>query len=357
MEPRMQEQLDHRKFVLLLTRKIGWTFLGALFGTCIFAGIYYLKTEILNGARPYRSAAMYEITFDRDQVDNIHDYYNDYTWNDILDSDQIAGKVAERLDGYSKEQIAEAAWIPTMSDIRFIWVNVDIPDKEQAKLIQETLQSVLEEFAGVTPGIQSITLYDQKAVVPVQEKSLIFRMSIAGGVIGFLVALFVLAYRIVLDDSIYTEQDVTDKIGILPAGVIMKSFSGDKKLDFFKEELQGNLKELLKDIPSKTVGLLGTEEVISSEANRRSQDCDTYEPEKKYLEDILKEDNYTFEIIDKNSIKTYGKGSQAWILLVPYGKQTGEYLKLLWKDWTIAKTLPVAVVITGAEEGFYRKYY
>lgn len=364
----LQEKFDNRRFLLLNLKKIWQIAMGAVAGACLFAFIYYLKTDILMGEPLYRAQTLYGITFDRDQVDNIHDYYNDYTWNEILDSDQIAGRAAEKLGDISKEEIASATTIPTMSDIRFIWVYVDMESGEQADRVMMAIGEALREFALSTDGFKEIVVWDVKKTEQVREDSLIGRMTVAGAVIGALAACFVICFVGVMDDSIYTEKDVEEKLGVLPAGIIMKS--GSKQPEFFKKELADNLQKLLGDkFGEKKNGKIGY--LMADPASG------VYgEQEKTYLKemltryfpnaDILEVSGELPERSDKNrqKIEETNQGKyqmlrelDAFILLVPYGKKDGMFLELVWKDLALQGCLPDAVVIVGVDEKFYRRYY
>lgn len=368
----LQEKLDTKRYVLLNLKKIWWLMIGAVVGAVLFGVIYYLKTDVLAPEPLYRSQVLYEITFDRDQVDNIHDYYNDYTWNDILDSDQIAGRAASILGDMDKEAVAEAVSIPTMSDIRFIWVYADMESGADAERIQTAIGKALEEFAAATDGFTSITVWDTKEVGQIQHHSLIVRMTVAGAVIGALIALFFICYSSAMDDSVYTESDIKEKLDILPAGVIMKN--PEKQPEFFKKELYENLKNILKDAidtskPAK-IGIAVVSENIAANKIAATGDNNTAGRKESaeentdltgawnYLEKLLvRMENKVLTVTSSPESYETLKNMDAWILVVPYGKKNGKQLELLWKNYQIQKCLPAAVVIAGADERFYRLYY
>lgn len=369
----LQEKFDNRRFLLLNLNKIWQIAMGAVAGACLFAFIYYLKTDILMGEPLYRARTLYGIVFDRDQVDNIHDYYNDYTWNDILDSDQIAGRAAEKLGDFSKEEIAAATTIPTMSDIRFIWVYVDMESGEQADRVMMAIGEALREFALSTDGFKEIIVCDVKKTEQIREDSLIGRMTVAGAVIGALAACFVICFASAMDDSVYTEQDVEERLGVLPAGVIMKS--GSKQPEFFEKELADNLQKLLGDKfgEKKTgkVGILSADPVCRSSAEQEREylkevlaryfpnvdivEVSAGQPEKSDA-DRIDQDRQKKEETNKGAYQTL-RELDAYIMQVPYGKKNGKVLELVWKDLSLQGCLPDAVVIVGADEKFYRRYY
>ncbi|MDE6744238.1 MAG: hypothetical protein K2J95_10215 [Lachnospiraceae bacterium] len=347
----LQEKFDNRRFLLLNVNKIWQIAVGAVAGACLFAFLYYLKTDILQGEPLYRAQTLYGITFDREQVDNIHDYYNDYTWNEILDSDQIAGRAAGKLGDLSKEEVAAATTIPTMSDIRFIWVYVDMESREQADRVMAAVGEALQEFALATDGFTEIAVWDVKETGQIREISLIGRMTVGGAVIGALAACFIICFASAMDDSVYTEQDAEERLGVPPAGVIMKS--GKQQPEFFEKELMENLKKLLGDKLSEEkigiIGILSADSVCGFSAER----------EKEYLKEVLEKCFPNAEVVEASVEQTEGEDADldASILPVPYGKKNGKTLELVWKDLSLQERLPDAVVIVGADEKFYRRYY
>ena len=350
----LQEKFDNRRFLLLNINKIWQIAVGAVAGACLFAFLYFLKTDILKGEPLYRAQTLYGITFDREQVDNIHDYYNDYTWNEILDSDQIAGRAAKKLGDVSKEEIAAATTIPTMSDIRFIWVYVDMESSEQADRVMAAIGESLQEFALATDGFTEIAVWDVKGTEQIREDSLAGRMTVAGAVIGALAACFIICFANAMDDSVYTEQDAEERLGVLPAGVIMKTEK--QQPEFFEKELTENLQMLLGDKfgVKKTgkIGILSVDSIFGFSA----------EWEMEYLKEVLKKCFPNAEIVEAAVEPTerndaVRSGLDAYILQIPYGKKNGKILELVWKNLALQERLPDAVVIVGADEKFYRRYY
>ncbi len=361
----LQEKFDNRRFLLLNINKIWQIAVGAVAGACLFAFVYYLKTDILMGEPLYRAQTLYEIVFDREQVDNIHDYYNDYTWNEVLDSDRIAGRAAEIVGDFSKEEIAAATTIPTMSDIRFIWVYVDMESGEQADRVMMAIGESLQEFALSTDGFKEIVVWDVKKTEQISEDSLIGRMTVAGAVIGALAACFVICFVGVMDDSIYTEKDVEERFGVLPAGVIMRAEK--EQPEFFEKELADNLKKLLGDkLGTKGNGKIGylmadpASGVDGGQEKEHLKELLTrYFPNADILEVSGELPERSDQKIEENNQGKYQmlKELDAFILQVPYGTKDGMFLELVWKDLTLQGCLPDAVVIVGADEKFYRRYY
>lgn len=210
MEEFMKEPFDFKRFAILNLKRIWIVILTAIVCACLFGVVY---TCYRNSQQTvYRSDILYNISFDRDQVNNIHDYYNDYTWNDVLDSDAIAGKAAGYI-GVSKADIADSTTIPTMSDIRLIHVYVDTDSMELSEKYADAITDALSAFAGETDGFKSIEVMSNEGVSTVDIADYILRCTVAGGIIGLILGIIIVLYISAMDDRIYIEKDVRKVVG------------------------------------------------------------------------------------------------------------------------------------------------
>ncbi|HAL01965.1 MAG TPA: hypothetical protein DCP07_01260 [Lachnospiraceae bacterium] len=197
MKEYMREDMDSRKIAILTLKKIWLAFVIAIVTAGLFLGIYLLKTKVFNGADVYRSDALYKIDFDDEKYDSTIIFYNDYTWNDVIDADIIAGKVAEKT-GLSKEDIAAATSVPTMSDITLFHVYVDASDSSKAEAIQAGLEETLAEFADGEEGFVSITKWDQKKTYIYKDASHAGRVAVFGFVIGLIIGYIVVRFMVII---------------------------------------------------------------------------------------------------------------------------------------------------------------
>ena len=348
MDNFMKEPFDLRRFMLLMIRKIGLLFSSIIFGAVIFGVIYYAKHMWLSGPLLYQSSTFYEIVFDREQVEDIHDYYNDYTWNEVLDSDAIAGR-ASAICGIEKEKMAEMTDIPTMSDIRFIWLNVESPDPEEAENVQAAIGRALEEFALEKDGFTSITPFDQPATKKLERAEHVKRWCVLGGVCGLVAALLSLLYTNAMDDSMYIEADVQKRFGKLCAGVLGKGNPEDTE-EYFA--LQANLQELTKDKKS-VVFAEGyenafpenmTEEILRKLIQREGEPKKTVDVARYHLG---KEREYFVKV----------KNADCVIWMIPFGKMNGSRLDRAWKNLQFWNCHVDTVVLIDVDTKYYRAYY
>ena len=227
MDDMMSESMDIKRFVLTVKKSIWKVFAAALIFAVLFAAAYLLAAFVLAKPFPYRSGALYYIDFDQRTASETQLYYNDYTWNDVIDSDMIAGR-ASQICGISKEEIAEAASTYTMSDIRMIRLYVDMPDAQTAEKVQEAIGTALAEFASEAEGFESITQWDHEEAREVIPEDHSKRWAVLGALTGIIAGFLLLMYDSAMDDRIYTEKDVKDLCGHSALAVLYKDGSEDK---------------------------------------------------------------------------------------------------------------------------------
>lgn len=332
-----KNSFDWKQFLLLNYQKAGKVCLFALVVTLLFGGIYFLEKEVLGKQEIYRSAAMYQITFDREQVDNIHDYYNDYTWNDVLDSDRIAGVVAAKL-GLEKEAVAKAVSIPTMSDIRFIWVYAEADSKETAEAIRSAVGEALYQFAEETDGFRQIEIWDERETEAVEDHLLLGRYMTAAFLMAFFAGFWWIWYQNAMDDSVYTETDLERRFGLPAAGVLL---TGSESIEKSEETLKKNLDFLLKD-KNRVAVVPAYEGAVSAESVAKVK---ALLSGKKILD-------FDGEIREKESALP-----EAVVLLVPFGKKDGARLEKSCKDLRLLGVEPEAAILTDVNDAFYQRYY
>lgn len=358
MDNFMKEPFDMKRFVMLSVRKIWMLLLSIVFCSLLFGAFCYGKEVWLAGPDQYCNETLYHINFNQEQVGDIHDYYNDYTWNDVLDSDQIAGKAAEAT-GIPKEEIIAATEIPVMSDIRFFWVVVNSDSQKRAEQIGSAIEQAVIRFAENTEGFRSIEVYDRIDTYVVEKKAHLMRWFVFGAVVGGVVGLLYLLYENALDDSMYVESDIEKRFGILCLGVAAKS---PKHTGEEYQELKTNLCRLME----------GKKDIIFAEGYFNAgkdpvtqEELITQDYLEQLMDEIVKETGMEKVIIKKVS---YEKGKEreyfmklreadSVVWMLPFGRNDGTKLDRAWKNLHFWSCKVDAAMLIGVSMNYYRSYY
>ena len=321
---------DMKRFLLLCWRKLLITLVfSAVVGAVLFFMADIVRVKVLHGEKLYRSEALYYITFDADNDGTIVHYYNDYTWNDVLDTDRIAGVAAKEL-GLSKEEIAAATSIPTMSDIKMIKVYVDMPDAGQADRCQDAIGKALADFGGSTEGFISIDAWNRETVTELKVRGYYGRFVAAGAIIGIIFGVLIMMLIYSMDDSVRVASDITSLSDVPVAGILFKGDAKSKACVKAEAELTGNLKAIVS----------GSETVKTFFAGIYAADTALQENIKSKLE------------VNDVTVRDDGKAA---LLIVPWGCSRADFESAL-NSINIKGMECRGAVITDVEQGFYTLY-
>ena len=343
-----KEEFDWKRF-WLLNRKAMWKLIPAiLLGCLLFGGVYLLNRVVFAEPDVYRSQVLYSITFEPEQNANIHHYYNDYTWNDILDSDQIAGVAAEAL-GYTKEEVAAAVSIPTMSDIRLIWVYAQHTDPHEAERIQSAIGEALILFAQRTDGFERIEVWDTNDTEVIEEDFLLGRNLVCGAIVGLVTAALWLCHKHAMDDSVYLERDVQQRYGVPAIGAVFKECCEDKDKKN-TEAIRRHLAAVMEKNHFRGDKVMFAYAYDEMEGN--------FTPE--MWEKILPQDCNGVCVRGAEQDETFLKQLREngfWVMLVPFGKKDGSKLERIMDYYAVSNCVPDAVLIMNTDRFFYDMYY
>lgn len=235
---------DLRRFMMLSVRRVWILILGALAGGIFFGGFAYIKQVIKAPEPVYRNDSLYLISFTQGEAEAAQAQFNDYTWNDVLDTDAIAGIAASILgDEIDKAYVAASTTVPTMSDISMFHVYVEDTDPEKADQIQNALTLSLGIFPQYITGMESITVLDRGKAELVIHTTTITRWMVAGAIIGALAALIILAYVYIMDDTVRIAEDIKTAGGRC-LGILFKDKTDEAEEERLQEAVTDSFKKV-----------------------------------------------------------------------------------------------------------------
>lgn len=348
MEQFMKEEFDYKRFFLLCIKRIWIVLISVLLCAGLFAGVYALNTK-MNADEIYRCDGIYNIEFDMSLFNDTVQYYNDYTWNDVIDSDIIGGKVSERL-GLDNSVVYGSTFVPTMSDIRIIHVYVDNRDPQLAADIQNEIAIALAEFGNDVVGFDSIEQWSTTEAVKVEKPFLIKRIVFSGIIIGLVFGILGLAIINTMDDSIYTLADAEKYTGVMPVAIFPKVINGGLNSKYFQKEKE-SVSACLKVVFDKA-GLDGNAKVVCATL------YDNAEIEEEYKE-WLNTFGQVDYLINNNDAEFFDKlkMSKATILLVKYGNHDGNLIRARVSNLKKIGINVESILVMEGDLAFLRGYY
>ena len=365
-----KQGMDLKRLMLRMQGKIWLLLLLIVLGAGI-GGVSYQVARAMRMPITYEAVSKLYISFGVDESGEIYQYYNGYTWNELLDTDPIISKIEENLPaGYTREQVIEATEGTILSDIRLLTVTVQGSDEKSVREIQAAVELGLENYAQESEELKRIDTIRTQEPERVYWDDKTVTACVTGAVILTVVGVIVLALIYVMDDAVYVQADIEKRYPYKALGMMMESQKG---LQPYARELTANITYLLGD--NRKFALIDTDNHIDLRAGELERLLNAGENEfiggdgemggltwtMPKEEGAQKEDAY--EALPLNESTVTGEDCAqirqlgGAILLLPYGvdvtKKTERIISLLNnQDCKI-----LGIIVTQADEDFLSRYY
>ena len=307
-----KQGVDLKRLVLVIGKKIWIAAAAAVIGAALGALLYQGITSIINGEEEYRISADYYITFDFETFEHGDDYYNAYTWDNVLRDDPIVDYALGVLPKeITKEQVKEAVTGEMLGDYRVLTVHVTSSDKQQVELIAEAYEKSLVHFGQSRELFKSIECWSKEPLSLLEKNTKTANAALLGAVLLGIVSLFVLLYYYLLNDAFYTEKELRQRFGLRVLGYETKNKNPEeeKRLQNNKQalNLEREIQWKVKQVPTK----------------------------EQWQELVHKE----------------------IVLLVPWGKNIGALLERLLGEMSLHSCDVAGCILVDTEDWFLKAYY
>ncbi len=241
-EKALKQGMDLKRLVLCLQGKI-WLLIILTIAGAVIGGVSYQIARAMRMPITYEAISKLYISFGVDESGEIYQYYNGYTWNELLDADPIMSCVEKYLPKeYSKEMLMEATTAEIISDIRLLTVTIQGSTEKAAREMQTAVEKGLEEYAESSEEIKRIEVIRTKEPERVYWDDKTVTACIIGAIVLAVVTALVLAILYVLDESVYVPLDVAKKYDYKALGIMPRSQKG---LQPYARELTANIQYVL----------------------------------------------------------------------------------------------------------------
>ncbi len=242
-EEYLNRGMDLKRLALYFQKKIWMILLIVALGATI-GGVSYRVLRSVNMPVEYETISKLYIRFGQDETGEVYQYYNGYTWNDLLDADPIMDLIMEGLPGYEREEVQAATTAEILSDIRLLTVTVIGGNEKFVREIRDAVEEGLVKYASESEELQKIQVIRSDAPERIYWDDRTTAACVTGAIVLGLVALFFFAFRYALDDAVYIQSDVEKKYGVKALGVMAESQKG---LQPYTRELKANIHYLLNE--------------------------------------------------------------------------------------------------------------
>ncbi len=193
---------DPRRRAMEILRRLWMMAAGLLTGAMIGALVYlFIRSQNPPG---FQAESEFYLNFAIDPTGEAYDYYNGYTWNDLMTTDPIAGYTLEALAGQDVDvsKLEADTRADVLSDIRVLHVTITDGDEAVCTAISRATEKALISFGEAAREFDSIELIKSTGTVRIQADNRLMQALLLGGIIGLVASCIGVAFAVVLDDRI-----------------------------------------------------------------------------------------------------------------------------------------------------------
>lgn len=306
----MNQGIDLKRLVLVLGKKL-WLILAATVLGAVLGGMTYkVVTGITNGEPEYRASADYYISFFEDGAD----YYNAYTWDNILRDDPIVDYALTLLPKeITKDMVKASVTGEMLSDYRILTVHVNAKSKEVADTIAAAYEKSLWHFGQEMDLLDKVERWSQEDAVLFEKNNKTMNAAFLGAIVAFLLVTFVVLFYYILEDAFYVERDAEERFGLKVYGLLTKQ----------NDEIQ---KQIFRDHLNY---VFGAEEI----------------------------ETWNAEIIPASEDYKRLRTKEHLLLNIPWGRNNGRQAEKVLRQMELQDVKVEGIVITEAEDSFIKAYY
>lgn len=364
--------MDLKRLVLYLQKRLWLIIMLIVLGaTC--GGVAYQVIRSMKMPVEYKAVSKLYISFDHDENGEVYQYYNGYTWNDLLDSDPIVDLVMEELPGYEKSDVREATTAEILSDIRLLTITVRGENEKFVREIRNAVENGLKEFAKDSDELEQIKVIRSTMPERVYWDNRTTSACVSGAAVLGALALLIIGFNYVMDESMYVQEDVEKKYGMRALGILTRNQKG---LQPYAGELKANIRYAMGDKRALAVvdmdnhadvrgleleRLLNREETDimgSSGGVKEEEDFGWYKAKTKEVQEKGEWEIAAFgeNVLSEEECRKI-REMGAVVLLLPFGKDVGRKTSRILTLLKNQDCNIIGMVIAQADEEFLNRYF
>lgn len=369
-EEYLNRGMDLKRLALYLQKRIWLVIMLAILGaTC--GGIIYQVVRSMRMPVEYEAVSKLYISFGHDESGEVYQYYNGYTWNDLLDTDSILDIVMTALPGYERRQVQDATTAEILSDIRLLTITVKGDNEKFVREIQDAVENGLREYARESKELDQIEVIRSGAPERVYWDDRTTSACVTGAILLGVLAMLVIGFNYVLDESVYVQEDVEKKYSFKALGILTRNQKG---LQPYAGELKANIHYIMGEKRSFAILDMdnhGDMRKLEIERLLNRTDTDGFgrnvQVDEGFSWHIPEEENSEpkgeWEVIAFNEnilseeecrkIREIG----GVIILLPFGKDTGRKTSRILSFLKNQDCQVLGIVIEQADEEFLNRYF
>lgn len=231
-----REPVDYRLLWLRFLRKIWIIPIAMLAGIVLVAACHYYARTVARGGRTYQTESVFYIDFAEDAQGEKYDYYNYFTWGEVIHTDFFMDQVYEEMAGeLSMDEIISYITATIDSDVRYLYVRCNTHSPELSMKLASVMEEIVPKFADIRKEIRSIEIAKAGDGASDSSKLRIGNACFLGGGLGLGISLFWILAALTVDTAVYIPSAIEKRYHVTCLGAP------------FMPEFAANWKYVLKD--------------------------------------------------------------------------------------------------------------
>ncbi|MBQ7678701.1 MAG: hypothetical protein IJT34_02505 [Butyrivibrio sp.] len=357
---RVSERINLRCFYLRLLRRL-WVLIPVLAAGAVTGLVtYYLAVSIFGPGIQYETNSTLYIDFAYDpETGTLVDYYNAYTWNTLIPTDEMTKPLVDALAGegvtvaeeggqLTREALFAAIRADIPSDVRVMVVTVTHPDRGVTEAITRSVCKALVHYGKINDAFDQIRVLqsDEKA----HRKVWTDRSAVAAGlgaVLFLLGALCILLLMEAMDDAVYVPEEAAYRYQLPVLGVLTRE--AEEEPSMLRGELIASVRELEKKVTASELSLFHASDREEPSAAARAA---------VRLGEVLGQQEQTFSCTPCTlSRDLRGMPCIGAVVAIPMGQRERAMTEHLLSQLAQREIPILGLLLTEADGAFLKRYY
>lgn len=199
-----REAVDYRLLWLRFVRKIWMLPIAVLAGVILTAAGYYCARVVAAGGRTYQAESIFYIEFAENSEGEDYDYYNYFTWDEVIHTDYFTEYVYNRMNGeFSKEELSSYITATIDSDVRYLYVRCNTHNPELSMKLAAVMEEIVPKFAENKKEFEKIEIAKKAVAAKDSTKLRMGNACFLGACLGLGVSVIWILAVLVMDTAIY----------------------------------------------------------------------------------------------------------------------------------------------------------
>lgn len=366
-EEYFERGIDLKRLYLRFLSRV-WLLIMLMAVGAVVGGVAYQVARAMRMPVAYEAMSKLYISFGVDESGEIYQYYNGYTWNDLLDTNPILDRIMEYApDDVSAEAVSQATRAEILSDIRLLTITVEGSTEKFVREVQAAVEKGLIDYAEASEELKRIEVIRTDDPVRIYWDDRTITACVSGAVLFGVITCLVMAFFYVLDEAVYVPEDIGKKYPYRALGIMPRKQKG---LQPYARELKANISYVLGE--NRAFGVIdmenhsdvrcidlekllnaGKDEFIGGDGEAGGLTWSVPKEEQRGEWEVVPFNSNTLSEEACRRIREL----EGVILLLPFGEDVGRKTQRVLELMKNQDCRVLGMVVAKADEDFLSRYY